>query len=60
MKQLPAWHGAALFTKVQSTRTFSTVQCWCAPVVPCRYKDFLDSVTPSEWFVAQAEKQEVS
>lgn len=25
-----------------------------------RYKDFLDSVTPAEWFVAQAEKQEVS
>lgn len=26
----------------------------------CRYKDFLDSVTPSEWFIAQAEKQEAS
>lgn len=27
-------------------------------LVVCRYKDFLDSVTPAEWFVAQAEKQE--
>lgn len=25
-----------------------------------RYKEFLDSVTPAEWFAAQAEKQEVS
>jgi hypothetical protein len=31
-----------------------------AGLVLHRYKDFLDSVTPAEWFVAQAEKQEVS
>lgn len=31
------------------------------PLIPCccRYKEFLDSVTPKEWFVAQAARQEV-
>jgi hypothetical protein len=52
------WHGMVLPC---SREVIQHDPATCGTVLPmlCRYKDFLDGVTPAEWFVAQADKQKV-